>query len=158
MISIWYFAYSSIYVLYFYNTGEWMKVVHNRRVQMQLFVFARRELEQSISHIEKSSENTGFLHVFPNKGGINVSMSIDGTTLAFVSCHLAAHEGVSKCASRNQSCYEILEGIRSGIDQDLDVAVQFHHTIWMGMPFLQPTSVMPLTDVTCRRYELSNDF
>jgi hypothetical protein len=107
-------------------------VVHNRRVQMQLFIFARRELEQGITNIEKSSENTGFLHVFPNKGGINVSMSIDGTNLSFVSCHLAAHEGVAKCAQRNQSCYEILEGIRAGNDPDLDIAVQFHHTIWMG--------------------------
>ena len=109
-----------------------VQVVHNRRVQMQLFVFARKEIEQCISRIEKSSENTGFLHVFPNKGGISVSMKVDGTTVSFISCHLAAHEGVAKCAQRNQSCYEILEGIRGGNDQDLDVSVQFHHTFWMG--------------------------
>lgn len=42
-------------------------VAHNRRAQLQLFVFARITLQNAISNIEKTSENTGFMHVFPNK-------------------------------------------------------------------------------------------
>lgn len=42
-------------------------VEHARRAQMQLFVFARVSLKKHISNIEKSAENTGFLHIFPNK-------------------------------------------------------------------------------------------
>jgi len=42
-------------------------VAHNRRAQLQLFVFARITLQSSINNIEKTSENTGFMHVFPNK-------------------------------------------------------------------------------------------
>ena len=40
---------------------------HARRAQMQLYVYARTNLQSAISHIEKSAENTGFLHIFPNK-------------------------------------------------------------------------------------------
>ena len=40
---------------------------HARRAQMQLYVYARLNLQSAISNIEKSAENTGFLHIFPNK-------------------------------------------------------------------------------------------
>lgn len=59
---------------------------------MQLFVFARTSLQSRISNVQFSVENTGFLHVFPNKGGILVTLQVDGTKLAFISCHLTAHE------------------------------------------------------------------
>ena len=42
-------------------------VEHARRAQLQLFIFAKLSLKSFISHIEKSAENTGFLHIFPNK-------------------------------------------------------------------------------------------
>ena len=50
--------------------------------------------------------NTGFLHVFPNKGGLCISLTIYGSILSFVSCHLTAHEGVKKCQMRNESVYQ----------------------------------------------------
>lgn len=111
---------------------------------MQLFVFAKQSLQARISNVQFSVENTGFLHVFPNKvhfldcncmvpeslmisdtiatlwclqcsiqyhyvlsyhtclltfccsvslqGGILVTLQVDGTKLAFISCHLTAHE------------------------------------------------------------------
>ncbi len=34
---------------------------------MQLFVFAKKSIQSRITNIEYSVENTGFLHVFPNK-------------------------------------------------------------------------------------------
>jgi hypothetical protein len=58
-------------------------------------------------------------------------MRVDGTKLAFVSCHLTAHEGVSKCEERNASIVEILGGVRAG-DKDIDITEQFHHVFWMG--------------------------
>jgi hypothetical protein len=42
-------------------------VEHARRAQMQLYIFARVTLKKHITNIEKSAENTGFLHIFPNK-------------------------------------------------------------------------------------------
>ncbi|RYY80996.1 hypothetical protein EON63_16445 [archaeon] len=65
---------------------------HCHRAQLQLYVFARTSLQHRIKHVDKSIENTGILHVFPNKGGLLVTFTVDGTKLAFVSCHLAAHE------------------------------------------------------------------
>lgn len=47
--------------------------------------------------------SSGLFHIFPNKGGLCVSLTVDSTRLAFISCHLAAHEGVDKCAIRNSS-------------------------------------------------------
>lgn len=81
------------YLGVFSDRTEWRwQVAHCIRAQLQLYVFARRSLQPRISTVEMSIENTGFLHVFPNKGGLLVTMKIDGTRLAFVSCHLAAHE------------------------------------------------------------------
>lgn len=107
-------------------------VRHCHRAQMQLYVFAEKNLVfDRISNIEERIENTGFLHVFPNKGGLLVSLQLDGTKLAFFSVHLAAHEGVDMCEIRNSSVQEILGGTRIG-DGRFDVAMQSHHTFFMG--------------------------
>jgi hypothetical protein len=60
-----------------------------------------------------------------------ITLEVDGTRLAFVSCHLTAHEGVNYCEQRNASIAEILGGVRAG-DKDIDVTEQFHHIFWMG--------------------------
>lgn len=106
-------------------------VQHCFRAQLQLYVFAKNGLKSRITNIEQSIENTGFLGVFPNKGGLLVSFHVDGTKFAFVSCHLAAHEGVKYCEARNASIIEILGGVRAG-DKRYDVSEQFHHVFWMG--------------------------
>ena len=111
--------------------GEWSVVKHTYRVQMQIYVLARRHLLPHISNVVEHAENTGFLHIFPNKGGLLVSFDLYGTALAFVSTHLTAHEGVAYCAMRNDSIKEILGGMRIG-DERFDVSNQKHHTFWMG--------------------------
>eukprot|EP01031_Cornospumella_fuschlensis_P028480 gene28479-34377_t len=110
---------------------NFFQVEHCHRAQLQLYVFARTSLKHRIRNVDKSIENTGILHVFPNKGGLLVTFTIDGTKLAFVSCHLAAHEGVKHCEDRNASIVEILGGARTG-NKDIDITEQFHHVIWMG--------------------------
>jgi hypothetical protein len=99
---------------------------------MQLYIYARKSLQHSISNISSYAENTGFLHVFPNKGGICTSFTLDGTSLSFISTHLTAHEGVKKCILRNDSTKEILGGIRTGPMKDWDPSLSSHHTFWMG--------------------------
>lgn len=47
------------------------RVAHLRRGQMQMFMFARDDVQGRISQVEKSVENTGFLGIFPNKGTVN---------------------------------------------------------------------------------------
>ncbi len=108
-----------------------LQVEHCQRAQLQLFLFAKKTLREVVTGVEKSVENTGFLHLFPNKGGLLVTMQIHGTKLAFISCHLTAHEGVKHCEARNQSIREILGGVRAG-DKTFDVAEQYHHVFWIG--------------------------
>jgi hypothetical protein len=106
-------------------------VEHAERGQMHLVVYARTTVAPFISNIEYRQENTGFLHIFPNKGGILVTFEIYGTTLAFVSCHLTPHEGVQNCYMRNDSIKEILGGVRVR-DTRFDASNQTHHIFWMG--------------------------
>mgnify|MGYP003385620979 FL=1 len=107
-------------------------VAHNVRAQMQIYVFARTSLKEHISNIEMCAENTGFMHVFPNKGGLSICFNLDSTSLAFFSSHLAAHEGVFNCYMRNSSVKEIMEGTVAGANKDLDICSQFHHVFFMG--------------------------
>lgn len=108
-----------------------LQKAHNKRAQMQQLIFARHSLDRFISNVEMSAENTGFLHVFPNKGGLCISFNVHGTSLTFISCHLTAHEGVKNCCLRNESTKEILGGVRSG-DKRFDPSAKAHHTFWMG--------------------------
>jgi endonuclease/exonuclease/phosphatase family metal-dependent hydrolase len=110
---------------------HYQMIAHCHRAQMQLYVFAKGSLQHRIGNLEMSIENTGFLHVFPNKGGLLVTFDVDGTKLAFISCHLTAHEGVTLCEQRNASIVEILSGVRAG-DKNIDITEQFHHVFWMG--------------------------
>lgn len=104
---------------------------HNRRAQMQMIIFCKISIRNRINNIIKNAENTGFMHVFPNKGGVLISFNIDGTSLAFLSCHLAAHEGSDKCSLRNQSMHEILGGVKVR-DTRFDIYSQFHHIFCFG--------------------------
>jgi hypothetical protein len=102
---------------------EYHVVDHASRYQMQLVVFAHATLLKSITHVEKTAENTGILHVLPNKGGLCISFTVDDTKVAFIAAHLAAHEGPKKCAVRNDNVCEILGGVRAG-DRRFDVCAQ----------------------------------
>lgn len=115
---------------------EYILLEHNKRAQIQLIIFIKRQLYKdgvAQSEVMASAENTGFLHLLPNKGGVCISFKVYGTLLAFVSCHLTAHEGIANCALRNQSVEEILGGIRSGfINKDVDPSVTSHHIFFIG--------------------------
>jgi hypothetical protein len=110
---------------------DWMRLKAAKRAQMQVLIYVTKAIRGRVSRIQTAVENTGVCHVLPNKGGILTTMYVDGTSLAFISTHLAAHEGVKKCGTRNESTTEILGGVRAG-DMSMDPSVQFHHTFWMG--------------------------
>lgn len=106
-------------------------VKHCHRVQMQLYVLVRKPLFEHVDNVEFAIENTGFMHLFPNKGGLLLCFTLFGTRLAFLSCHLTAHEGVKNCEMRNNSIKEILGGVRV-VDTRFDISGQAHHMFWMG--------------------------
>ena len=100
--------------------------------EMRLSVWARKELHPHISEVETAKEACGIGGVVGNKGGLVVKLQVDGTTLCFVSSHLAAHEGEKKAVKRNADVAEILRNTRVGRQPWLDCSLQFDHCFWLG--------------------------
>ena len=100
-------------------------------LEMRLIVFVKKSLQNKVSDIETATEATGLAGVVGNKGGLVVRFKCRNTTFAFISCHLAAHEGEKYRNQRNANCHEVLEGGRVGI-QEFDVCPQTDHVFWMG--------------------------
>jgi len=79
-----------------------------------------------------------------------------GTSFAFISCHLTAHEGVRNCEMRNASVKEILGGVRAG-DTRFDISGQRHHVFWMGDMNYRLTSDPTLPRASKRNESVSEE-
>ena len=116
--------------------SKYQPVSYKKLLEMKLMVFCHKAVAPHISQVACMDEATGLLHVVGNKGGLVVRMRVGQTTLAFVSCHLAAHEGDDYLDRRNSDCAEILEGIRLpesvGCQPDLSLVAQTDHVFWFG--------------------------
>ena len=100
--------------------------------EMRLLVFARSAIVSAISEIETAQEACGIGGVVGNKGGLVVKFKVNNTSLCFISCHLAAHEGEKKATKRNDNIREVLAGARVGPFKWMDAATQFDHTWFIG--------------------------
>lgn len=109
--------------------SDYKVVLGITRGQMRLAVFVRMDVEKAISDVNSGSEATGVGNVIPNKGGVCIALKFWDTSLCFVNCHLAAHEG--QCEARNGNYREIVGNMRIN-DQNIDILNQFHHVFWFG--------------------------
>ncbi|MCO5552113.1 hypothetical protein L7F22_005623 [Adiantum nelumboides] len=110
--------------------GSGYKLVHGlSRGQMRLVVFVHVDSQKAISEVLDGSEATGVGHVISNKGGICVSLKFWDTSLCFVNCHFAAHEG--QYEARNANYKEIVGNIRVS-NPNTDILNQFDHVFWLG--------------------------
>ncbi|MCO5552118.1 hypothetical protein L7F22_005628 [Adiantum nelumboides] len=110
--------------------GSRYKLVHGlSRGQMRLVVFVHVDSQKAISEVLNGSEATGVAHVGSNKGGICVSLKFWDTSLCFVNCHFAAHEG--QYEARNANYKEIVGNICIN-NPNTDILNQFHHVFWLG--------------------------
>ena len=115
------------------HLGEaYVLVERVHRLQMRLLVFVRKPLADEVSDVQSAAENTGLGHVVANKGGQLVRFKVRDTTLAFISCHLNAHEGEARRRRRDEDVAEILSGARCGPSFELDAGAQSHHSFFMG--------------------------
>jgi len=96
---------------------------------IRLDVFVTEATNQRVSKVASAQERTGIAGVVGNKGGVCVRLDIGETSIAFLSAHLAAHQGKKKMEKRNSDVAEILNGIF--FDQ-MDVVNQFNHVFFMG--------------------------
>ncbi|KAH7288076.1 hypothetical protein KP509_31G011100 [Ceratopteris richardii] len=110
--------------------GSDYKLVHGlSRGQMQLVLFVHKDSQNAISEVLNGSEATGIGHVVSNKGGICISLKFWDTSLCFLNCHFAAHEG--QCEARNENYREIVGNLRM-LSTNTDILNQFHHVFWLG--------------------------
>ena len=109
--------------------------------EMRLTVYCSREHED-VHDVATARAATGIGGIGFNKGGLVVRCVVGSTSLAFCSCHLAAHEGEQHNNARNEMCRSILKktmgggigGVTGGAPKGraLDVAHSVDHLIWLG--------------------------
>ncbi|OQS02462.1 phosphatidylinositol-3,4,5-trisphosphate 5-phosphatase [Thraustotheca clavata] len=102
---------------------------HVDLMEIRLIVFVHNRHE--FTDVEKITEATGVGNVIGNKGGTVLKLVVDGISLCFVNCHLAAHESQKFLDRRNSDCAEILNGARVG-RKSLSLDHQFDHVFWFG--------------------------
>ena len=108
---------------------------HENLMEMRIAVFVRvgedRALEAELRRtVETARSATGLLFgTVGNKGGLVVTLKLRGTSLVFVSCHLAAH--LKEYKTRNANCKEILREALVG-NKLVDAVSQYDHCFWLG--------------------------
>jgi hypothetical protein len=102
--------------------------------EMRLNVYVRARLLSCVHSVATASAATGVAGVLGNKGGLVVKLNLGHTSLAFVSCHLAAHPSAAHLASRNAQCREILRATMADMDRGrrLDATHAADHVVWLG--------------------------
>ena len=121
---------------------NWWCLAHATLGEMRLSVYCSLDPE-SVQEVATARAATGVGGVMANKGGLVVRCVIGTTTLAFCSCHLAAHEGAQHNRARHAMFRRILirtsgraigggrfKGDKKG--RDLDVAHAVDHLILLG--------------------------
>jgi len=95
------------------SMGDDMVILQSEMLlQMRLAVFIKKDLEKTIRSVKVGSKATGLGNLVGNKGGMLVHIEFEnGETIAFVSCHLAAHEKPKFLQARNEMVPEILNGV-----------------------------------------------
>lgn len=107
---------------------SYKRLLSFQRGEMRLLVYSR-EKNHTVTVKSVRAQNTG-LAGLANKGGIVAEVVVDeGTVFSFMSCHLEAHEGMSKYAARCSSLSEILKGTKKyalpSIYPDASLATHF---------------------------------
>lgn len=98
-----------------------------QRGEMRLLIYSRtrKDNNHTVSIKSVRVQNTGTAGL-PNKGGIVGQVQVNGTTtLAFVSCHLEAHEGLKKYKRRCSTMGDILRGTTSTPYPDVSLASHY---------------------------------
>lgn len=124
--------------LFFGNRNQWSdliaetleangytKVKRTRMVGIQLVLYVRNDQQLHFDGVQTSYRRTGLGGFFGNKGGVTISFTVNGKSVAIVNCHLAA--GDDLLAQRLADYRSIVEKTKLAtpiLDHDL--------VLWMG--------------------------
>ncbi|KAF8440293.1 hypothetical protein L210DRAFT_3760494 [Boletus edulis BED1] len=74
--------------------GPYIPLVKERMMGLYLAVYIHRDLHDLVEGFSKSAVTAGLIGGrVGNKGGVGISLKIDGSTFLFLNAHLTAHEG-----------------------------------------------------------------
>ncbi|KAJ6577235.1 Endonuclease/exonuclease/phosphatase [Mycena capillaripes] len=74
--------------------GPYQLLIKERMMGLYLAIYIHRELRPLVKGTSRSAVTAGLIGGrVGNKGGVGISVDLDGTTLLFINAHLAAHEG-----------------------------------------------------------------
>ncbi|KAJ7773047.1 inositol polyphosphate phosphatase [Mycena metata] len=74
--------------------GPYQLLIKERMMGLYLAIYIHRELRPLVRGTSRSAVTAGLIGGrVGNKGGVGISIDLDGTTLLFINAHLAAHEG-----------------------------------------------------------------
>jgi hypothetical protein len=94
-----------------------------------LIVLSRKKHLLKITNVEGSTKATVHKSVCGTKGGIGISLRYLETSMAFVTCHLAAR--LERNAMRNTNIEEVIDGLQLAI-RETDICNQFNHVFMFG--------------------------
>ncbi|KAI6037672.1 hypothetical protein EDC04DRAFT_2868621 [Pisolithus marmoratus] len=76
------------------DKGPYVPLIKERMMGLYLSVYVHRDLRHLVQGTSKSAVTAGLIGGrVGNKGGVGISLKIDGSTFLFLNAHLAAHEG-----------------------------------------------------------------
>ncbi|KAF8962697.1 Endonuclease/exonuclease/phosphatase [Flammula alnicola] len=74
--------------------GPYQLLIKDRLMGIYMAIYIHRDLKPFVRGMSKSAVTAGLIGGrVGNKGGLGISLNIDGTTFLFLNAHLAAHEG-----------------------------------------------------------------
>ncbi len=112
---------------------DYFQIADERRGQMRLHLWAKRQVAKSVIDVKISGANTGIGNVLANKGGIVATVQFRKTRITFVTAHLAAHEGDSYYKMRCDNIRSILREAKTfDLFNKFDVSTSSHHTFFLG--------------------------
>lgn len=85
--------------------------------------------ELHVSAVVTSHENTGLGHVYSNKGGIGIAVTLNASRFMFVSAHFAAHQEM--IARRNDDFAEISMGLAT-LNPFVEACNNADYVFWCG--------------------------
>eukprot|EP01061_Rhynchopus_euleeides_P045784 TRINITY_DN83_c0_g1_i1.p1 TRINITY_DN83_c0_g1~~TRINITY_DN83_c0_g1_i1.p1 ORF type:complete len:1783 (+),score=668.90 TRINITY_DN83_c0_g1_i1:154-5502(+) len=128
-------------VSYQSEEGEWFSYVQDylgkdylvlSSLQMwdvSLIVLCRKKCLLKITNVEGSTHATLHKDKCGMKGAVGICLKYHNTSMAFVSCHLAAR--MERSNMRRINIEEIVGHLQLG-NGECDISSQFHHVFWMG--------------------------
>ena len=91
--------------------------------EIRVAVFVRNRYRLSIGPVLYHMEATGIGNVLGNKGAVVLSLDFNHTSMCFVVCHLAAHQG--EITRRNQSARSIFRNAKAWCESKIGITHPF---------------------------------